>query len=41
MDIKAIREKAENTRNMKIIPILAAHPFNWGKKKKPLDRILL
>lgn len=34
MDIKAIREKAENTRNMKIIPILAAHPFKWGKKKK-------
>lgn len=34
MDIKAIREKAENTRNMKIIPVLAAHPFNWGKKKK-------
>ena len=40
MDIKAVREKAEKTRNMKMIPILAAHPFNW-KKKKPLDRILL
>ena len=29
MDIKAIQEKAEKTRNVKIIPVLAAHPFNW------------
>ena len=33
MDIKAIREKAEKTRNMKIIPVLAAHPFHGRKKK--------
>ena len=33
MDIKAVREKAEKTRNMKMIPILAPHPFNWKKKK--------
>lgn len=38
MDIKAIREKAEKTRNKKIIPVLAAHPFDWGEKKKAMGQ---